>query len=219
MAKNLKHHLITQLEKLHLDKVEAMMFEGKSGPVIVDQIREWGYHADVKLDTLKKAVNRYRNQVVKGRIVNKVEIVDEQTGETRVETLEYIKEKPNVDVMDDLGNLINLQKERINKLYAREMKMPTLMKSLQVEIKELRELLTKMAGLQMELGHLRRVPKKISIDDPRVLESKARHFFQQGKESGEQASQASADIISFFAESLDDIEDGVFEALDDADSS
>lgn len=206
-----KHRLIYDLGTDYVERIDAMLVKGTSGDRLAAKMQqEWGVHQDVKAATLSKALIRYKKDVLAGRMVTTVERKDEEG--TVVERTEYRPNEPRIDAHECLTELVLTQQERLNKLYAREKSMPTLMDQMRKEIHACGQLLKQLADLQLELGLLKRAPKKVQLDGYIDLGDFG------GQERYERGIQEQQALHAATQEALDallgeDVQDGEFEDI------
>ena len=150
------------LPKEQRDIVDKMLLGGATAMKVVEVVRdEWGYFHDLKPDTLKRFVNRYRKGVVDKKIETKMEaagVIDRVT-----------KLVQDVDVVEEQVKLIHLQRDRLLAVSSREaettLQTGLLLGTVGTEIDRMNRLLEKLAGMYEKIGILR------PDDEPDALES------------------------------------------------
>lgn len=152
------HTHILSLPPDKRDAVDAMLFKGHSAPKVASHIHEeWGLLTNVKHDTLKKALNRYKKQVLEGQLVGTFETVDEQ-GNTVIEKIEFSAYRPQLDSHALLQDIVIMQQSRLNKALSMEKGSAMLMDSTHKELKLYTEMVTRLSDLEVKLGLLSKLP-------------------------------------------------------------
>jgi len=175
--------------------LDSMFSEARPVPEIINVLQnEWGVFTDVKVGTLTKFLYRYKWDVIdKGLVIRQGMLKDKISNQILANASDQF------DVLQEVIELITVQKSRVGKLLAREKDMPMLFNSLGGEMKTLAGFLNQYSDLSFELGILRRVPKLTKItkdgestlvesdgkdhitfnmDNPSKIESAAKAFFQ-----------------------------------------
>lgn len=144
--------------------IDQMLSDGISTMKVAEKIKdEWGECSGVKIVTLDKQVYRYRKEILEP----KLEYVRQMSDREGISQSDAMKKfMTQVDVMDRLNMLINMQTVRIQRAFAKEDKNnkagkgkldPTINK----ELRPLTDMCRVLAGLQLETGVVRRVPKVV----------------------------------------------------------
>jgi len=143
--------------------IDSMLTNGDSPMSVAERIKyDWNECASVKIATLDKQILRYRNEIVEPKLRLAAERADV---EGTAITVAMKKFKEQVDVMVNLSEAINMQRTRIHRAYAKEeMRVrgggkpdPAINK----ELRAFTDMCRVLAGLQLETGVVRRVPKQI----------------------------------------------------------
>lgn len=117
---------------------------------------------DIKLSSLKKNLERYRAIDLKDKVIEDIK--------NQVLPTNTAKLFKSLSALDELTELVSIQKSRFQKVVVRESQMPNglLLKQVSDEGKLLKEMLVELGKLQLETGVLARAPKKVSgsITDP-----------------------------------------------------
>lgn len=158
-------HKYKRLYDLGADRmavIDMMLTSGDSTQKVVEKIQiEWNECADVKSPTLDKQLQRYRKDIVEPRLI----MATEAAVASGVPTSQGMKRfREQVDVMARLDELINMQTERVRKAYAKEQlkgKDGKLDQNINRELRPLTDMCRVLAGLQLETGVVRRVPKQV----------------------------------------------------------
>jgi len=142
--------------------IDMMLTNGDSTQTVVEKIQiEWNACANVKGPTLDKQLQRYRKNIVEPRLI----IATENAVAAGVVTSQGMKKfREHVDVMTRLDELINMQTERVRKAYAKEQLKGAdgkLDQTINRELRPLTDMCRVLAGLQLETGVVRRVPKQV----------------------------------------------------------
>lgn len=139
-----------------LEEVDRLLLGGRPGREVARTIlNEWGLLTDTKEDTLKKMLERYRNQDLRARETARVtEIVRE------VSTVSLHK---RMNALDELNELVSVQKGRFLKAKKMEDDQPKfLLKQVSDEAKLLKEMLVELGRLQLETGIIQKAPRKLT---------------------------------------------------------
>lgn len=202
-----------RLNALPADKkaaIDNMFYEGVSVARISSTIREgWGLFTDIKETTLTKFLFRYKWDVIDKNIAVRAEVMDTPNKRTILQ-----KASADIDVIEEIGQLVSVQKTRVKKLLDREKDMPMLFNQLGGEMKTLAGFVQQYADLSFELGTLKRSPKitKVTNDaDGMTIESEGKAEVMFSIE----ASQKMEDAANTFFEALRTIEGEVTPVLDD----
>lgn len=139
--------------------INARLIEGMTTEALAKEIQnKWGYFKDVSLIALGKQLRRYRDTFIAIRkdsmgFTNVSKVAQD---EAKV-TLERMKQ--TIQVVDELEEVVLLQKNRVMKTYGAEQGMPAgiLNHRLNNEIRLYVDALTRLSTLQMDLGILQRI--------------------------------------------------------------
>jgi len=158
-------HKFKRLYDLGADRmavIDMMLTNGDSTQTVVEKIQiEWNTCAGVKGPTLDKQLQRYRKDIVEPRLI----MATENAVAAGVSTSQGMKKfREQVDVMTKLNQSINMQWARIEKAYAKEQAKGIdgkLDQTINRELRPFTDMCRVLAGLQLETGALRRVPKQV----------------------------------------------------------
>jgi hypothetical protein len=114
--------------------------------------QEWGVLTDIKIGSVKKMLERFRDSVVTKSIVKGL-----IQANGNAETL-----RKRLNALDELEELTKIQKSRFEKMLLRENTGPLLLKQVSEERYGLMQLLVELGRLQLETGALQRAPKKLT---------------------------------------------------------
>lgn len=156
-------------------QIDAMLFKNIDSVRVAHHIQDiWGDFDNVNIEALTKQLKRYKESEVVGRWLTQV--IDDN-GVVKDDYMKPMFEaKAQLNAHDMLQDLVIVQQERMNKVYTREKKLPTNMDTVRKDIETYGKLLGQLAGLQMDLGYITRVPLKIQseikpIDESVVIEA------------------------------------------------
>lgn len=155
-----------------LVELKDRLMAGQTPLEIATWLQASGYQKSLKLDTLEKAVQRYRTGDLKQELLKKAVAMA-----TRIPSGAIIKK---VVVMDELASLIEKQRLRLDAVMKKEkLDAGLLLGMVSNEMDRMRSLLESMAKLQLETGALARAPKMgagilmppgvDNVDDPGVV--------------------------------------------------
>ncbi len=157
-----KYKRLYDLGSDRLGIIDSMLTNGDSPAIVAAHIQDdWGQCLTVKPGTLEKQVLRYRTDVLEPKLVMAAEAAVEK-GTLNTESMSKFRE--TVDVMEKLNESINMQWARIQKAYAKELlkgDKGKLDPSINKELRPFTDMCRVLAGLQLETGVVRRVPKQV----------------------------------------------------------
>lgn len=153
------------LKALGSDRMSEIdeMLRGGMSPAAVGKViqTEWGELTSSKPETLKKQLDRYRAKVIRAQII--------ETTNALVKKIPTTVLAKKLNVLEEMTELVSVQKRRFYKALNQEDLMPKLlMKNVTEEAKVLKDMLVELGKLQLETGALQRAPKKLtaSVVDP-----------------------------------------------------
>lgn len=148
-----KYKRINDLPEDKRAALDNMFYEGVAVAKIVSVMRDgWGLFRDIKEQTLIKFLYRYKWDVIDKNLA-----VRTSSLEDRKDTLlQAVVE--DIEVLNEVAQLVHVQKTRVRKLLERERDMPMLFNQLGGEMKTLAAFVQQYADLSFDLGKLRRVP-------------------------------------------------------------
>ena len=158
-------HKYKRLYDLGADRmavIDMMLTSGDSTQKVVEKIQlEWNECAGVKSPTLDKQLQRYRKDIVEPRLI----MATENAVAAGVSTSKGMRRfREQVDVMEKLNQSINMQWARIEKAYAKEQAKGIdgkLDQNINRELRPFTDMCRVLAGLQLETGVVRRIPKQV----------------------------------------------------------
>lgn len=157
-----KYKRLYDLGSDRIDIIESMLTAGDSSMTVAERVKdEWNQCPQVKINTLEKQIRRYHNDILKPKLALAVEKAS-QEGITVPAALKKFREQ--VDVMERLNDAINMQWARIQKAFTKEDKKGTEGKldgGISKELRSFTDMCRVLAGLQLETGVVRRVPKQV----------------------------------------------------------
>lgn len=143
-----------------IDTIDTHLLLDKPMTDLVKVLRdEWSVCLDIKADSLLTSIIRYKQNQITPRQAKIAMKVGSTENVAKLATLQ-VKMENALKPVDALENLIIKQLKRVEKMEQVEAKMPTLMDSQTKNMMLLHNMLKDMSVLQMQLGILRRVPKK-----------------------------------------------------------
>lgn len=143
-----------------IDTIDTHLLLDKPMTDLVKVLRdEWSVCLDIKADSLLTSIIRYKQNQITPRQAKIAMKVGSTENVAKLATLQ-VKMENALKPVDALEALIIKQLKRVEKMEQVEAKMPTLMDSQTKNMMLLHNMLKDMSVLQMQLGILRRVPKK-----------------------------------------------------------
>lgn len=137
--------------------LKSKLVTGSGGAVVAKWLQEeCKLFNDIKPGTLKKTLERYRNQELKAEFIQRTMMASTKSG-----TDVFVK---RVNTLDEFDDLIEKQKERVALIMKREQEMKgskILLKDVTREMEVLHGMLKDAAYLHMEVGLLARAPKSV----------------------------------------------------------
>lgn len=157
-----KYKRLYDLGSDRMGVIDTMLTEGKSTLAVAEHIQfEWNACTSVKIGTLEKQLLRYRKDILEPKLVL---AANRASDEGTTITAQMGKFSEQVDVMDKLNESITMQWARIQKMYAREAAKGDAGKidpNINKELRPFTDMCRVLAGLQLETGVVRRVPKQV----------------------------------------------------------
>lgn len=148
------------LTQEQIDTIDTHLLLDKPMTDLVKVLREeWSVCLDIKADSLLTSIIRYKQNQITPRQAKIAMKVGSTENVAKLATLQ-VKMENALKPVDALEALIIKQLKRVEKMEQVEAKMPTLMDSQTKNMMLLHNMLKDMSVLQMQLGILRRVPKK-----------------------------------------------------------
>ena len=138
-----------------IEQVNEMLSKGLPASQVAQVIQsEWGLLADLKPDSVKKMLERYRKTDLRECILAQVAGVTEGMHTTTL--------AKRVSALEELTDLATVQKGRYQKAVQLEGGKPLLLKQATEEGRLLKEILVELGRLQLDTGVLARVPRRIT---------------------------------------------------------
>jgi hypothetical protein len=138
-----------------IEQVNEMLSKGLPASQVAQVIQsEWGLLADLKPDSVKKMLERYRKTDLRECILAQVAGVTEGMHTTTL--------AKRVSALEELTDLATVQKGRYQKAVQLEAGKPLLLKQATEEGRLLKEILVELGRLQLDTGVLARVPRRIT---------------------------------------------------------
>lgn len=123
---------------------------------------------DIKRESLKKNLERYRAKDLKDRVIS------ELTAKAAPETAHGIKKR--INAQDELEDLVCIQRARLDKLLVKEKGLPDgiLLNQATAEVRLLKDSLESLGRIQLETGTMRRTAKTVTgtMMDPKTGEAR-----------------------------------------------
>jgi hypothetical protein len=138
-----------------VSEIDEMLGRGIPASQVTRTIQEdWRLLTSDKAASVKKMLERYRRSSLRQKVIDRV------AGATRGLPIATLKKK--LSAMDELEQLVLVQKGRFEKMLVRENQGPLLLKQVTEEGKLLKDMLVDLGKLQLETGVLRRAPRTIA---------------------------------------------------------
>ena len=136
--------------------IDERLLAGDSCALVVDLIQqEWGDLDDMSAASVKKMLERYRGSELREKTLARI------AGAQKMSEISVINHRLNA--LDEMDNLVRLQRARVEKILVREADLPNgiLLKDASFEMRLLKDTLTDLGRLQLETGVLARAPKTV----------------------------------------------------------
>lgn len=138
-----------------VEQVDQRLLAGDSAASVAAWLQdEVGAFSEMKRSSLCKSLERYRSADLKNKALEKVAGYHPRRTATGI--------MKRLSALDELENLVLIQRERFHKMYAMEHDKPMLLKTTSEEAKLLKEMLVELGKLQLETGVIQRAPKKVT---------------------------------------------------------
>lgn len=157
---------ILGLGEKRVNEIHLLFYAGRTAKDVAEILQnDWLEFSDVNPSTLTRQLVRYRGDKLDQALVtdpNPKQLVDEELPPKALLVLRKVENK--IDSHTALEELVLMQRDRLNKIYTHELKLPSVMDAVRKEVDMLAKLLQQLAGLQMDLGVIVRIPKKVSTE-------------------------------------------------------
>jgi hypothetical protein len=154
-VKGQAHARLRELPAEVLDKVDSKLTSGEPARAVAQWLQEDAkLLTDMKPDTLKKTLERYREGHLRNKVLSRI------TEAQHTLALKTVQKRLNA--LDELEELVVIQRGRVDKMLMMEKDKPILLKSTTDEIRLLKEMLVDLGRVQMETGVLPKASRKIS---------------------------------------------------------
>lgn len=205
-----KYKRLYDLGADHMAIIDSMLTNGDTTLSVAERIQgEWGSCGSVKTPTLDKQLQRYRKDILEPRLLMAAEIA-EAAGVSMSKGMKKFREQ--VDVMDRLNQTINMQTQRIHKAYEEEARKGgkgKLDQNLNKELRVLTDMCKVLAGLQLETGVVRRVPKQVQGFFQQLNSNELKEFRVEMTQN-DTTLKALATLKQVIQEAADEIIDGEY---------
>jgi len=145
------------LTKDQIAMVDYELMKGTSHLKVAQMVQEeFGVYPEVSRAAMRQFIMRYDNKLI--RPVEDGMRIAMGLDSTQSPLVVLEKVKNTLDIMQEVGLLVALQKSRVSKLYEREKAMPMLFATLGSEVRTLAALVGQYAEHAFDLGRLHKVP-------------------------------------------------------------
>jgi hypothetical protein len=135
-------------------QIDAKLTAGESGGAVAKWLQEeMKLLTDSKRPSLTRKLERYRGTELRNKVISRI---TEAATSASIKTL-----AKRVNAMDELEEMVRIQRTRVDKMLALEEGKPMLIGATTGEIKLLKEMLVDLGRVQLETGFLTRAPKTI----------------------------------------------------------
>jgi hypothetical protein len=136
-------------------KIDSRLTSGEPARAIAAWLQsEAQVLTEVKPDTLKKSLERYREGHLRNKVLARI------TEAQHTKALKTVQKRLNA--MDELEEMVVIQRSRVDKMLLMEKDKPILLKSTTDEIRLLKEMLVDLGRVQMDTGVLARATRKVT---------------------------------------------------------
>lgn len=155
------YEALLKLGKDRLNLVDAMLIKGETPLKVARVIQgEWGQCLENTEVALRQMLYRYKDDNLADQLVMNTSAAE------RVTQLAYLKDlREKFKGVEDLIDLCNVQKARLNKILMREEQMPVLMDQVSREMNSMASMVERTIRLQLDLGVIRPQGDGHHVDD------------------------------------------------------
>jgi hypothetical protein len=147
-----KHKYIATLPPHLAEQVNALLRGGHSCNHVARVIQDtWKYHTQLSFETMKKAVQRYADDLFPSNQMKDLIQIGAVDLVTKLAT--------KIDVLDELYKLSHIQRKRLQKALDGETKLSFTSKKADEQMKLMHDLVVAVAKIQLETGILPRATK------------------------------------------------------------
>ena len=161
---------------------------------------------DVTPANLDRFLYRYKKQVIDPYFAKSIVSVNQQRG-----VIPLINSKEDIDVLQEVGSLVIMQKARVQKMLNRERDMPMLFNTLKAEMQALGGFVQQFADLSFDMGLMKRAPKLTKITNGKgettTIESSGKDEVQISIEQNQQLEAAAQSFFSIIDGTFTDVTD------------
>ena len=177
-----------------MTQLEGRMAKAEPSHMLADLIQqEWGLCTDVERRTLARQISRYRNQMVTPKMAALYEAG--QGGAKAEKALKVLYNQ--CDVLQELHDLYEVQRQRIQKAVNNEAKLPVLLKDVDFQVDLARKILADMAHVQLEVGILRRAVKGVQGVVTDANGNKSAFAYVVGEAEAQSLEKDTEDFVEF----------------------
>lgn len=156
-------HAYERLKGLPPEKLAALegrMAMGEPSHSLADLIQQtWGLFQDVQRKTLARQLSRYRNVNVTPKMAVAYEAAAGKDAAEKAKVILY----QDLDIMEEMRDLLELQKARVLRLVKQEAETPLLISSKEIDgaVETLRKIMSDITHTMMQTGKLRVAQKGV----------------------------------------------------------
>ena len=186
-AKKFKY--IQSMPSEYVEQFDALLYKGETVPNITKMVQEeWKLLTKIAPKTLEQYIYRYKHKVIVPAVMIASDAI---TPKSKLVVLEKIK--GTIDVLEEVGQLVAVQKSRVKKLLDREREMPMLFNTLGKEIQTLSGLIGQYADIAVDFGVIAILPKITKVTTNGVtttVESEGRAHVAEHAEQNRRVEEA-----------------------------
>ena len=214
-------HKYKRLYDLGADRlgiIDTMLINGDSTMTVTERIQnEWEECTEVKITTLDKQIMRYRDSIVLPRVRVAAERADNE-GVAIGKAMKKFRE--GVDVIETMNEALNMQWSRIQLMYVKEMRKGPDAKidpAINKELRAFTDMCGVLAGLQLETGIVRRVPKQVQGFFQNLSTNEMAEFRMEMTQNDETL-RAMGELKGILEEAAGEIIDGEYTPVESGDT-
>lgn len=200
--------LVLALTKKQLDRVHLEILKGTSDSAVAAIVQEeFGVFTDVSRNGMRQFINRYVARYIKPKEDDIRLVLGLEPDQKPAAVLGKLNS--TLDIMQEVGLLVAIQKSRVTKLYEREKGMPMLFASLGGEVRTLAALVNQYAGHAFDLGRLHKVPTLTKVTkqgESTFIESTGRDHVMFSLERSKQVEDAASKFFNVINGEVLDVE-------------
>jgi len=154
-----RHRRIVELDDEVRGSIDTRLQRGDSAKEVADFLKdELNLFPNTKVSTLSRQLDRYRSDFLDANLVAAVQRAEGNINIAR----RSLQRMEDFDAMDQLMQVADLQRRRVNKLLLREEELPVLLPEMKNEIRLLMDANKTFLTFALDIGLIRRAPIELT---------------------------------------------------------